>query len=336
MVYDCFTFFNELDLLEIRLNTLKDVVDRFVIAEATRTHAGRPKELTFEKNRKRFAEFSGKIVYVVVDNLLPENEVLKDNYNLPWVNENRQRNALINGIKDAHDDDIVLLSDLDEIPRPQSVVKAARDLEDEASSVRLELISYNFYINYKNYTCPKWLMGTVAAKYGDLIGGKLLSGVKYDRYTQRSENQGVALHKLRFVNPDIVLHNAGWHFSFLGGIDAIQKKLAAFSHSEFANVPREMLEARMRKGCDLFGRNGKFFGVPMDASFPVFVIENQMRFRELIFPVDEEYMRRTKLARMAAMARGALYRLVVMMIPNRFALVLVKARDSVMKKLGRI
>ena len=69
MVYDCFTFFNELDLLEIRLNTLKDVVDKFVIAEATRTHTGRPKELVFEKNRERFASFSDKIEYIIVDNL---------------------------------------------------------------------------------------------------------------------------------------------------------------------------------------------------------------------------------------------------------------------------
>lgn len=336
MVYDCFTFFNELDLLEIRLNTLKDVVDRFVIAEATRTHTGRPKELVFEKNRKRFAEFSDKIEYVVVDNLLPESEVLKDSYNLPWVNENRQRNALIKGLRDAFHDDIVLLSDLDEIPRAQSVAKAEEYLEGESSSVRLELRSYNFYINYENCSCPKWLMGTIAAKYGDLIGEELLSGVKYDRYTQKSENQGIALHKLRFVNSGIVLHDAGWHFSFLGGIDAIQKKLAAFSHSEFGNVPREMLEARLRRGCDLFGRNGKFFGVPLDASFPEFVVENQMRFRELIFPVDEAYMRRTKFARTAAKIRGALYRMVVMMIPNRLALVLVRIRDAVMKKLGRI
>lgn len=336
MVYDCFTFFNELDLLEIRLNTLKDVVDRFVIAEATRTHTGKPKDLNYAKNRHLFLAFADKIEYVVVDDLLSEDEVSKDIYNFPWVNENRQRNALMRGLQGAHYNDIVMVSDLDEIPRPQAVLRAKSNIEKGTDSIRFELRSYNFYLNFANFTCPKWLMGTVAAKYGDLVGGKLLAAVIYDRYTQKSENQGIALHKLRFVKSKTVIGDAGWHFSFLGGIDAIQKKLAAFSHSEFGSVPREILEARMRKGCDLFGRNGKFFGVPMDASFPEFVIENQMRFRELIFPVDEEYMRRTKLARMAAMARGALYRLVVMMIPNRFALVLVKARDSVMKKFGRI
>ena len=86
MIYDCFTFFNELDLLEIRLNTLNDVVDRFVIAEATRTYMGKRKELLFERNRERYAAFADKIIYVVVDDLLTEEEVDADRYNLPWVN----------------------------------------------------------------------------------------------------------------------------------------------------------------------------------------------------------------------------------------------------------
>ena len=336
MVYDCFTFFNELDLLEIRLYTLKDVVDRFVISEASRTHTGLPKELIFAKNRERFSVFADKIEYVVVDNLLSEEDVSKDTYNLPWVNENRQRNALIRGLQDVHYEDIVMLSDVDEIPRPQSVLQAKKDLMGGVSSVRLELRSYNFYINYENYSCPKWRLGTIAAKFGDLIRGSLLSGVKYDRYTQESENQGVALHKLRFANPDLIIGDAGWHFSFLGGIDAIQRKLLAFSHSEFGSVPREILEARIKNGCDLFGRNGKFFGVPLDSSFPEFIVNHSLRFSGLIFPVDEEYLRRTQFARMIAKIRGTAYRMVVKMVPDRLAPFIVRVRDMFMKKLGRI
>jgi hypothetical protein len=67
MVYDCFTFFNELDLLEIRLNTLDAVVDKFVIAEATRTHTGKHKDLVFKLNQSRFARFLDKIIYVEAD-----------------------------------------------------------------------------------------------------------------------------------------------------------------------------------------------------------------------------------------------------------------------------
>ena len=78
MIYDCCTLFHELDLLELRLATLNGVVDRFVIAEATRTFTGRPKELFFEKNRSRFARFEGKIRYVAVDGLMPEEEDARD------------------------------------------------------------------------------------------------------------------------------------------------------------------------------------------------------------------------------------------------------------------
>lgn len=336
MTYDCFTFFNELDLLEIRLNTLKDAVDRFVIAEATRTHTGRPKELLFRKNRNRFAAFLDKIEYIVVENLLPEEEVAKDPYNLPWVNENRQRNALMRGLAAARGDDTVMLSDLDEIPRPDSVAKAGARLSKGVACVRFALRSCNFYLNYENFTSPEWLMGTVAAKYGTLTGGRLLSKVKFDRYTQKTENPGNTLHKLRFAEADAVLKDAGWHFSFLGGIDAIQKKLAAFSHSEFGSVPREMLEERLKKGKDLFGRNGRFFGVPVDSSFPGFIAENRSRFRELIFPVDEDYLRRTKTARRAAKIRGIAYRAAVRLVPRFAAPFLVKCRDAAMKRLGRI
>ena len=67
MIYDCFTFFNELDILEIRLNTLYDTVDYFVIAEANKTHTGKEKDYVFEKNQARFSNFLDKIIYIKVD-----------------------------------------------------------------------------------------------------------------------------------------------------------------------------------------------------------------------------------------------------------------------------
>ena len=336
MIYDCFTFFNELDLLEIRLNTLKDVVDCFVIAEATRTYRGKPKELYFEKNRKRYANFLDRIRYIVVDDLLPEEVVEKDAYNLPWVNENRQRNALARGLSGAGEDDVVMVSDLDEIPRPSYVVLANERLKDAAESVRFEMGFYNFYINFKNYSYPRWSLGTIATKYGSFLQGRLLSGVRNDRYTQASENVGSTIQKLRFLKSANVLKNAGWHFSFLGGIDAIQKKLAAFSHSEFSVVSREVLEDRLSKGQDLFGRAGQSFGVPLDSSFPEFVLQNRFRFAKLVFPVDDNYLRRTQVARKMASFRGAMYRLVVWLVPDFAAPMLVRFRDKVMKMLGRI
>ena len=335
MIYDCFTFFNELDLLEIRLNTLAPVVDRFVIAEATRTHSGKPKELLFEKNRERYAAFADKITYVVVDDLLPEEEIAKDTFNLPWVNENRQRNALIRGLSDAKDDDVIMVSDLDEIPRPECVEDAVLLLSSGARRVRFEMSFFNFYLNFKNYSYAKWMLGTMAICFGGLKDDSLFSGIKPDRYTQVSENGGNTLHKVRFLSADKVLKNAGWHFSYLGGVDAIQRKLAAFAHSEFATVPREILERRLQNGDDLFGRAGKSFAEPIDGSFPAYVVAHKDTLTKYIFPVTDAYMRRTASARRLAAFRGSIYATLVRMVPPCLAPAVVRLRDAVMKALRR-
>lgn len=114
-VYDCFTFFNELDLLEIRLNELDPVVDRFVLVEATVTQRGQPKSLFFRENRERFTKFLPKIEHVVVEDM-PAGPQTKSNN---WKRENFQRRAIMRGLASAQADDFVLISDLDEIPMPK-------------------------------------------------------------------------------------------------------------------------------------------------------------------------------------------------------------------------
>ncbi len=331
-VFDCFTFFNELDLLEIRLNTLNDVVDRFVIAEATRTHQGKPKELLFEKHRARYAAFADKITYIVVDDLLPEEEVAKDTYNLPWVNENRQRNALARGLADAKDDDVIMVSDLDEIPRPESMQDVLRLLWNGVRSVRFEMTFYNFYLNLRNYSYPRWMLGTIAIQLKSLHDDSLFAGCVCDRYTQTSENNGNTLHKVRFLKAGKVLKNAGWHFSYLGGIETIQRKLEAFAHSEFSSVSRETLERRLMNGDDLFGRAGKSFAVPIDESFPKYIVAHQEDLSLYLFSVDDDYLRRTAFARRMATLRGCLYAAIVRCVPSRLAPFVVRVRDLILRK----
>lgn len=336
MIYDCFTFFNELDLLELRLTTLSEVVDRFVIAEATRTHSGKPKELIFEKNKERFGRFADKITYLVIDDLLPEEKVDADRYNLPWVNENRQRNALARGLADADGNDVVMVSDLDEIPRPEAVTQAVELLKTGTRFVRLEMDFYNYFLNFRNFSYRKWMLGTSATLASTLASDdSALAGVKTDRYTQASENIGNTLNKLRFVRVGKTLPLAGWHFSYLGGIDSIVKKLAAFAHSEFGNVQRSLLEKRLQAGEDLFGRAGCSYGVLVDGTFPRCVQENLSRWSHLVFPVNEDYLARTKWAKRRAVWRGACYRALVALVPRCLAPLAVRCRDAVMKALGR-
>ena len=133
MVYDCIPFFNELDILKLRLHILDPIVDRFIIEESTVTFSGQPKELCFEKNKEMFREFLPKIEYIVVDDSpvdISTHE--RDKY---------QKNALIKGLKDATDKDVIILSDADEIPNPKVLkeIIAEFDPEGAKSEVKKEV-----------------------------------------------------------------------------------------------------------------------------------------------------------------------------------------------------
>lgn len=112
-IYDCFTFYNEFELLELRLMALWDVVDYFVIVEANRKHNGEPKNFNLIERKDDFKKFASKIKYLPVDFSKVPFKGVGD-----WSLENTQRNAIMNGIGDAAPDDLIMISDLDEIPAP--------------------------------------------------------------------------------------------------------------------------------------------------------------------------------------------------------------------------
>ena len=130
MVYDCIPFFNELDILNLRLHILSDCVDRFIIEESTRTFSGEPKELCFEKNKEMFAPFLSRIDYVVVSDDVMEDDGVHVNPSaekyapeipgqpLTHRRDYFQKNHLMDHLKGLKEDDIILFGDLDEIPNP--------------------------------------------------------------------------------------------------------------------------------------------------------------------------------------------------------------------------
>ena len=160
MVYDCFSFFNELDLLEIRLNVLKDVVDRFVLVEAVRTHTGKEKPLFFKENEARFAEFSDRIIHITVTDFSSV-QSMPESRRRAWFIENLQRNSIVEGLSCAKDDDVVMISDVDEIPKPEAVKRAV----SLGGVVRLGMKSCNYYLNYCNCVSPNWKLGTQVLKF---------------------------------------------------------------------------------------------------------------------------------------------------------------------------
>lgn len=116
---DCFMYFDEDLVLDIRLNTLKDKVDKFIIAEATKNHAGEDKKLNFKI--ENFSKFRNKIRYIVIDDLPLSVKSPKKDWHENHARDQFQRNAIERGYKEFDDEDLIMISDIDEIPNPKKI-----------------------------------------------------------------------------------------------------------------------------------------------------------------------------------------------------------------------
>jgi beta-1,4-mannosyl-glycoprotein beta-1,4-N-acetylglucosaminyltransferase len=286
MVYDCFTFFNELEILELRLNTLNSVVDKFVLVEANLTHQGKPKPLYFQENKDKFAAFSEKIIHVIVSEY-PENP---DNNS--WVYEHHQRNMIREGLKLCKPEDVVIISDVDEIPDPNKVTsyknsKGIKIFKQQMFYYFLNCMETSKAIDLKHKY--SW-NGSIMLSYSLLGKPQDLreTAMTFQRlYHPKPFNRFVwnliyFFKKLKYT----FVESAGWHFSYLGGVDRIIKKLEAFAHNEY-NKPEYKSPDRIKeliyKGEDIFGRDFRYTFVKLDASFPKYILENKEKFKDLIY-----------------------------------------------------
>lgn len=235
---DCFTFYNEIDMLLFRLEYLYETVDKFVIAEATLTFSGNPKELYFENNKQLFEKYQDKIVHLIIDDL-PTLQQSND----AWVRERFQRNALDRGIAqlDLSNDDIIIINDLDEIPD--------RDTLRIIRSAKLENIAYALEqdMYYYNLTCKG---------KSNWYHAKIVNYFTYNTiYNKMPEI-------IRLVNRYALIRNGGWHFSYFGDVKFIQNKIRNFSHQEFNNekyLNEEQIKNQIDNSSDLFCRNDNFY-----------------------------------------------------------------------------
>jgi len=313
MIYDCFTFFNELDLLEIRLNVLKDVVDRFVLVEAGETHTGKPKAFLFDENRARFAAFLDRIEYVRIDRF-PEGHDA-------WWNECYQRNRILDGLAKARQDDVVLISDLDEIPRPELVERYAKIPGVWTFNMR----SFGFYLNWEDLRCRN-MCGTKMLSYRDLTTGFDGVEVTYDEFLPEDGNQGATVTKVRrrtfppSRGGERKLRDSGWHFTCLGGAAALLTKMRAVApHRGFdpedPSLTVEKVEALLAKGQGP-ALKMNCFAVPIDASFPRYLRENVDRYAHLVFADTPEYEKRVRWARRFRLVQGRLIQIVERLMPD--------------------
>ena len=313
MIYDCFSFFNELDLLEIRLNILKDVVDKFVIVEAGETHTGKPKPLYFKENEARLDAFKNRIIYVCIKKFPPGHDA--------WWNENYQRNMILDGLKDASPDDIIMISDLDEIPRPEIV----RQVSKKGGVWRFNHMSYGFYLNFIDLRCRN-MCGTKLLSYHDLLTGFDGAKTNYNEFLPEDLNQGTTVTKIRrrrfpaSKGGERLVRNAGWHFTCLGGAKALLTKMRAVApHHNFdpddPSLTVEKIETLLAKGQGP-ALKMNCFGVPLDATFPVYLREHQDKYSNLIFKITPEYKRRVRWSRRFRTIQGRLIQFCEWVIPS--------------------
>ncbi len=285
MIYDCFSFFNELDLLEIRLNTLNKVADKFILAESPLTHTGNPKPLYYAENKERFAKFNDRIIHIVVDDfpVMPDDMHIREK---AWTRENWQRNAIVRGLPgDIKEDDILIISDLDEIPNPAYVPKA---IENSVGVTCLNLKAYCFFINLRNVSYPIWNNGPRILTWHTFNDPATYTHAEYSECCLAAVNQGPSATRVRFLKPTQTLKPAGWHFSYLGGVEAIQRKIKSIAHTEFDTDARTSLENirnRLIHGRGFVNSAERFLPEIIDDSFPPAITQDLSKFNNLIAPV---------------------------------------------------
>jgi len=209
-VFDCFTFFNELDMLELRLREMDPVVDIFVLVEADHTHTNNPKEFLFEKNKERFSQWLHKIRHIKVTDMPISSDA--------WVNENFQRNAVSRGLTDVEPDDLILVSDVDEIFRTESI-EYCKAVPNEKYCFRMAL--YQYRLNYQRTNSGAFTEWGMA-----MLGSQLKNTTPQQLRNER--------HFPLPVNCKIIDHG-GWHFSWQGDSEFLKNKCKNMAHQEYNN-----------------------------------------------------------------------------------------------------
>lgn len=329
MIYDCFSFFNELDLLEIRLNVLKDVVDKFVLVEATQTHAGQSKPLYYQENAGRFSAFGDRIIHIVVSDFSGA-EGANTARERAWAVENIQRNAIALGLKEAQESDTILISDLDEIPNPEVLVEVV----GKSGLTRLGLMPCYYYLNFRNYSLPEWTLSTQVLSYRTFCDPRTYRNFRFNEFVIPSVNRIPSASMIRFSKSDRTVHDAGWHFSYQGGAKMICRKIQSIAHTEFdtENTHSEVwVEERIKKGEDVFLRGDRFFAEKLDERFPSYVRDHVDRYAHMIFPVDDSYLSQIAFARARAFINGRIRAFVIGLIPDALVPFCVKIRNALLR-----
>jgi len=239
-VYDCFTFYNEIDVLQIRLNELDDFVDYFVIVEAKDTFSGLNKSLFFKENKYKFQEFLDKIIHVVVE----KTPQFKGD---AWSREYFQRNQIMRGLKNCAKEDIIIISDVDEIPKSNMLKQICVLLDSKKRQIiGCECEFYRWFLNRKDKT---FWVGSAVTRYKNLV---------------KRSPQNVRDQRTKYLT----VKNSAWHFSNMGGLCAYFDKLKAYSHY------KESTGTLSYSVTEIYDVISKLEKIKIDESFPKYILDN--------------------------------------------------------------
>lgn len=277
MIYDCFLYYDEDMLLEIRLNTLSDVVDYFVIVESAYTFTGKPKKLNFDISK--FDKFKDKIIYVEFNEppLLKPGSV--DEYDA-WANETATRNAIMQGLKSANASDIILVSDVDEIFHPDAI----KQINPKHLCTILHMGFYNYQFNLQvcNNDGSQRLCTLPRATTLQTLRHYFKSEPDYFRNIKKHIAQKGFFGKLFFKLRSTVVADAGWHFSWIMTPERISEKMSSISHTEYdlphLNNKDHIIEA-LTHAKDIWGRDRKMVKQTLSKEkFPHYLVDEKEKF----------------------------------------------------------
>ena len=268
MIYDCFSYWDEDLLLDLRLNTLNNYVDYFVIVEGNKTWQNNSKKLRFDINK--FQEFKKKIIYVAVEDM-PDGQD-------PYLRENFQRNSIMRGLSQSSENDLILISDLDEIPDPKKIKYFNKKMRYAVFQQK----HFYYKFNLQSQMHPLWLGSRICIK-------KYLKSPQWLRDLKFKKRPFWRLDK-RYLNN--IIENGGWHFCNLKSPEDLLYKYRNLCETndpfhfkekieeKYLNI--EEISRRVATGEDIIGRKDSFNKISLDNSFPDHLIKNKFLFKDWI------------------------------------------------------
>jgi len=228
-IYDCFMYFDEEVVVDVRFNTLNQFVDYFVIVESRFTHKGEARELKF--NHKKFEKFKDKIIYIVDEEIYSQTEKIKiddsedEKYKKAIFNaayrENGQRNLISKGLAAANKEDFIMISDVDEIPKLSGL--NFNSLNEKIILFKQDMFYYKFNLKLPNFI---WT-GTKACKKKNLVNPQWLRNIKDRKYSFFRIDTFFSNTKYTSIK---IVNDGGWHFSNIKTPKEIEFKLRSYLH----------------------------------------------------------------------------------------------------------